>query len=110
MADNTVAVQPGSLLSAASTVVAHVETSATPPPAAAPIPKPGSPVDAAAGAVAAGMQTKMAAMAAQLAPQGPALQATTAAGVTALQAQDGLNSDMIKGVIDLMGKGASGLM
>src|ERR1700744_2037112 len=104
MADKTVAVQPGSLLSADSTVVAHVGHSATPPPAAAPIPKPGSPVDAAAGSVAAGMQTKIAAMAAQLAPQGPALQATTAAGVTALQAQDGLNNDSIKGVIDFMGK------
>jgi hypothetical protein len=48
--------------------------------------------------VAAEIQTKMAAMAAQLAPQGPALQATTAAGVTALQAQDGLNNDAIKGI------------
>jgi hypothetical protein len=110
MADKTVAVQPGSLLSAASTVVAHVEQSATPPQAAAPIPKPGSPVDAAAGAVAAGMQTKMAAMAAQLAPQGPALQATTTAGVSALQAQDGLNNDMIKAIPESMAKAASGAM
>ena len=108
MADKTVAVQPGGLLSAASTVVAHVERSAAPPAAGAPIPKPGSPVDAAAATVAAGMQTKMATMAAQLAPQGPALQATTAAGAAVLQAQDGLNSDMIKAIPDFAGKTVGG--
>jgi len=96
MADTPVIVQPGGLLSAASTVAGHLERSAAPPPAAAVrITAPGSPVDAATGSVAAGMQTKMTALSGQLAGKGPELQATTTAGATALQAQDAQNAAAI---------------
>jgi hypothetical protein len=98
MADKPVNVQPGGLLSAAADVTAHLERSAAPPAAALPITAPGSPVDAASGSVAAGMQTKMTALSGQLSGKGPALQATTTAGTTALQAQDAQNAATIRSV------------
>ena len=99
MADKPVIMQPGVLLAAAADVAAHLERSATPPPAAAvPITAPASPVDAASGSVAVGMHTKMTVMSGQLSGKGPQLRATTAAGTAALQAQDAQNAATLPAV------------
>ena len=87
---------------------AHVETSATPPPAAAPIPKPGPPVDAAAGAVAAGCRPGWPRWPPQLARRVRAA-GDDHRGRRRCRPRTAAN-DSIKGVIDLMGKGVSGLM
>jgi hypothetical protein len=91
MAGKPVRVRPDALLSAASTVAAHLERSAAPAPVALAV-TTGSPVDAAAGSAAVGVQTKMSALSAQLTAKSSALQGSTAAGTAGLETQDGRNA------------------
>jgi hypothetical protein len=91
-------VNPSQMLQSGASVAATAEQVATPNPGAAPIPKPGSPMDAAAAAVAAAMGTQVTQMTAQVASKGPALQATTSSGVAQTEATDEQNAERYRAV------------
>lgn len=109
VAARAVNVQPGALLAASESVDAHLLRAAEPPAAVPPATPLASPVDAAADSVAASMQTRTTTLSAQLGPKGPALQATTSAGVGGLQAQDARNSAAVAALNPAeIGKGLGG--
>ena len=86
------------LTNAAATVAEHLETAARAPTGIAPVHGVASPVDVAASAAAAGIQTKMSALSTEMAPKGPAIQQTGAAAAAALLAQDAANSARLPSV------------
>jgi len=91
-------VNPSQMLQGGASVAATAEQVATPNPGAAPIPKPGSPMDAAAASVATAMGTQVTQMTAQVASKGPALQATTSSGVAQTEATDEQNAERYRAV------------
>jgi hypothetical protein len=91
-------VDPSHMLQAAASAAATAEQVAVPNPGAAPIAKPGSPMDGAAVGVASAMGTQVAQMTGQVAGKGPAVQATTASGVAQTEATDEQNSELYRAV------------
>jgi hypothetical protein len=98
MAAEPIKVNPSRMLAAAASVAATAEHLAVPDPGTAPVPKLGSPMDAAAVGVAAAMGAQVAAMAGQIAEKGPAVQATTSVGVAHTEATDQHNADRYRAV------------
>ncbi|BBZ15244.1 hypothetical protein MBRA_54390 (plasmid) [Mycobacterium branderi] len=82
------------VMHAAATVAGRLERAAQPGPTPVAATS-GSPVDAAAQALATSVRTKIAAMSTQLAGKGPELQATAQAALSRLQAQDSENAAKI---------------
>lgn len=95
MAD-VVKVIPPALLEAAASAATIADRAATPHPGVVPAVSPGSPADAAAGTIAAGMSQRAAQLSARLAGKGPQVQATTQSGVAQMQAQDEQNATQIR--------------
>jgi hypothetical protein len=91
-------VNPSQMLQGAASAAATAEQVATPNLGAAPIPKPGSPMDAAAATVAAAMGTQVTQMTAEVAAKGPAVQATTSSGVAQTEATDEQNAERYRAV------------
>ncbi|MBP1823043.1 hypothetical protein [Mycobacterium sp. OAE908] len=90
-------VNPSQMLQGGASVAATAERAIS-NPGAAPIPKPGSPMDTAAASVAAAMGTQVTQMTAQVASKGPALQATTSSGVAQTEATDEQNAERYRAV------------
>lgn len=88
MADTQTNIHAGHLVQAGSTVAELLENAAKPPTGAAPSPGASSPVDAAAAGVATSIQTKIDAMAAQLAPAGPQMRNGTSYAASTMTAAD----------------------
>jgi hypothetical protein len=100
-------VTPSQMLQGAASAAATAEQVATPNPGAAPIPKPGSPMDAAAVGVATAMSTQVTQMTGQVAAKGPALQATTSSGVAQTEATDEQNAELYRAVPGGSGAGTA---
>jgi hypothetical protein len=107
MSAEPIKVNPSQMLQGAASAAATAEQVATPNPAAAPIPKPGSPMDAAAASVATAMGTQVTQMTAQVAAKGPAVQAATSSGVAQTEATDEQNAERYRAVPGFAG-GATG--
>jgi hypothetical protein len=93
-------VVPTEMLQAAASAAGTAEKAAAPQPGVVPIAVPGSPADAAAVTIAAGMGTKAANIASALAGKGPALQTSTQQGVTQMQGQDEQNAAEVRQLED----------
>jgi hypothetical protein len=96
MADQPIKVIPPALLEASTQAAMHAETAATVHPGVVPVASPGSPADAAAATIAAGMSARSAELSAKLAGKGPQVQALTQSGVTQLQGQDEANAAALR--------------
>src|SRR5690349_3627293 len=112
MSAEPIKVNPSQMLAGGASVAATAGQVATPNPGAAPIAKPGSPIDAAAASVATAMGTQVAQMTAAVAAKGPALQATTSSGVAQTEATDEQNAERYRAVpgtggLDELGSGGA---
>ena len=95
-ADKIIKVQPPSLAQAGAAVAQTAGQAAAPHPGGLPVASAGSPADGALAGFAAGITTQSAAMASQAARPGPAIQATTQAGITDLVGADEQNAEEIR--------------
>lgn len=102
MAD-VVKVIPPALLEASTRAAMHVETAAAVHPGLVPVTSPGSPADAAAAALAAGMSARSAELSAKLAGKGPEIQELTQSAVAQLQGTDQQSATQI----EQLGQGVS---
>ena len=102
MADVSIEVRPPAILQAATSAAGTAEQAAAPHPGVVPPVSAGSPADAAAAMIAAGMGTRSAQLAAMLAPKGPQVQAITQAGVAHMQTTDTDNGQRIAQLVPPM--------
>ena len=98
MPAESIKVTPSQMLQAAASAAATAEQVAAPNPGAAPIAKPGSPMDAAAVGVATAIGAQVAEMAGQVAGKGPEVQATTSSGVAQTEATDEQSAELYRAV------------
>ena len=98
MPAESIKVTPSHMVQAAASAAATAELVATPNPGAAPVAKPGSPMDGAAVGIATAMGTQVAQMSGQVAGEGPAVQATTSSGVAQTEASDEQNAELYRAV------------
>ena len=98
MAAQPIKVCPPALLEAAESVATTTEQAAAPYPGSVPVAAPGSPPDGAWAAIAAGIASQAAHMAAGVAGDGPRILAATESGIVQLQTQDERNAQQLQAV------------
>jgi hypothetical protein len=98
MAAQRIQVCPPELVEAAESVATTTQRAAAPHPGMVPAAAPGSDADAACTAIAAGIASQFAAMATEIAGDGPRLLTTTEHGAAALESQDERNAHQLAAV------------